>query len=76
VDGLEEILGLYATPQPIAVPQQSDIRGQQGQGFATRGRSGQAWSANGDQQVNIILLTQKYRVFLQQSIDIQLVKKF
>ncbi|KDR13438.1 hypothetical protein L798_12547 [Zootermopsis nevadensis] len=49
VDGLEEVLGLYATPQPIAVPQQSDSRGQV-QGFATRGHSGQAWSAAGDQQ--------------------------
>jgi hypothetical protein len=55
VDGLEEVLGLYATPQPIAVLQQSDNRGQQGRGFATRGRSGQAWSSAGDQQVSIIL---------------------
>ncbi|PNF22311.1 hypothetical protein B7P43_G02936 [Cryptotermes secundus] len=50
MDGLEEVLGLYATSQPIAVLQQSDNRGQQGRGFATRGRSGQAWSSAGDQQ--------------------------
>lgn len=53
VDGLEEVLGLYATPQPIAVPQQSDSRVQQRQEFASRGRSGQAWSSTGDQQVSI-----------------------
>jgi hypothetical protein len=64
MDGLEEVLGLYATSQPIAVLQQSDNRGQQGRGFATRGRSGQGWSSGGDQQVRIILLTPWYKVFL------------
>lgn len=59
MDGLEEVLGLYATPQPIAVPQPSDSRGQQGQGFATRGRAGQAWNAIGNQQVGVVLLAQK-----------------
>lgn len=63
MDGLEEVLGLYATSQPIAVLQQSDNRGQQGRGFATRGRSGQAWSSAGDQQVRIILLAPWYKPF-------------
>ncbi|XP_069675099.1 uncharacterized protein [Periplaneta americana] len=48
MDGLEEVLGLYATPQSIAVP--NELRGQMGRGFASRGRSGQAWSSAGDQQ--------------------------
>ncbi|GFG35733.1 hypothetical protein Cfor_05192, partial [Coptotermes formosanus] len=50
VDGMEEVLRPYATPQPIPIMQQNDNRSQQGQGFATRGRSGQTWSPAGEQQ--------------------------
>ncbi|PSN45340.1 hypothetical protein C0J52_18711 [Blattella germanica] len=45
--GLEEVLGMYVTPQPIAMPQQSESRGQIGRGHASRDR---AWNSAPDQQ--------------------------
>ena len=51
MDGLEEVLGLYVTPQPLAVPQQGESRKQSARGFPTRERSLPTWNSAADQQV-------------------------
>ncbi|KAJ9593775.1 hypothetical protein L9F63_027580 [Diploptera punctata] len=46
MEGLEDVLGLYVTPQPLAVPQQGETRSQQARGYPARS----TWNNAAEQQ--------------------------